>query len=238
MHKKRILRRIANLKETIMAFRADEATKNGNETALEYLIDRSFTDTQRIEAKEAVHEIIEKCGPRVSGYPLWHPLVCNQKSQDSLTNPCEQNGYSGLDHTVLFSNGFITCPYNDGQSVIDSVERLPDHHSADIIAERLETPLYNTGTTPILVYCDWHDGLDNDGLIPKKVAVPLMIENTLPIWKWSTRAERWETMRPYLLGMPHGARSSLFVSQETALAMKKIHNTMNETGMFGPLKMD
>jgi hypothetical protein len=44
-------------------------------------------------------------------------------------------------------------------------------------------------------------------------------------------------MRPYLLGEPHGNRSSLFVSQDTAIALKKIYLSLVETGMFGPLKM-
>jgi hypothetical protein len=43
-------------------------------------------------------------------------------------------------------------------------------------------------------------------------------------------------MRPYLLGEPHGSRSSLFVGQDTALAMKKIYLAMCESGMFGPVK--
>ena len=38
-------------------------------------------------------------------------------------------------------------------------------------------------------------------------------------------------------GRPHGSRSSLFVSQDTALAMKKIYIAMAESGMFGPMKM-
>lgn len=45
-------------------------------------------------------------------------------------------------------------------------------------------------------------------------------------------------MRPYFLGDPHGARSSLFVTQDTAMAMKRVYTAMVESGMFGPLKMD
>jgi hypothetical protein len=44
-------------------------------------------------------------------------------------------------------------------------------------------------------------------------------------------------MRPYLLGQPHGNRSSLFVTQDTALAIKKIYLAMVESGMFGPVKV-
>ena len=221
-----------------MAFRADEAIENGNSSAMDYLVSRNFSEAERAAAKELVLDVIDQCGPSVSGYPLWHPLVCNQDSRNSFTSPDQYNGYQGLDHTVLFANGFITCPYNYGQRVIESVEKLPEHPCADVTAERLDIPLYNTGTDPILVRCNWHMPLELGGQIPKRIAVPLMLENVLPMWRWATRAERWETMRPYLLGQPHGARSSLFVSQETALAMKKAHNAMNESGMFGPLKMD
>lgn len=221
-----------------MAFRSLEAAEKNNDNALNYLVPRIFSDEEREAAKNKVLDMIDECGPAVDGYPLWHPLVSNQPSRDSFTVPNADTGYDGLDHTILFANGFVTCPYADGQRVIDAVENLPPHKNADITAERLGTPLYYTGTDPILVRCSWHEPLDNEGLVPKRIAVPLMIENTLPMWRWATRAERWETMRPYLLGKPHGSRSSLFVSQETALAMKKVHNAMNDSGMFGPLKMD
>ena len=44
-------------------------------------------------------------------------------------------------------------------------------------------------------------------------------------------------MRHYFLGSPHGSRSSLFVSQETGQAMKKIWEALIHTGMFGPIKV-
>ena len=44
-------------------------------------------------------------------------------------------------------------------------------------------------------------------------------------------------MRPYLLGEPHGSRSSLFVTQDTALAIKKIYVAMVESGMYGAAKL-
>ena len=68
-------------------------------------------------------------------------------------------------------------------------------------------------------------------------AMPLILEQEVPCWKWSERAETWETMRPYLLGTPHGSRSSLFVDQETGQAIKKIWNSLIHTGMFGPVKV-
>ncbi len=44
-------------------------------------------------------------------------------------------------------------------------------------------------------------------------------------------------MRSYFLGAPHGARSSLFVSQETGQGIKKVWETLIYTGRFGPIKV-
>jgi hypothetical protein len=44
-------------------------------------------------------------------------------------------------------------------------------------------------------------------------------------------------MQPYLLGAPHGSRSSLFVTQETGQTIKKVWNLLINTGMFGPIKV-
>ncbi len=49
-------------------------------------------------------------------------------------------------------------------------------------------------------------------------------------------AETWWNIRSYILGCPHGSRSSLFVNQHTGAHMRKILETMNDSGMFGPIK--
>ena len=71
----------------------------------------------------------------------------------------------------------------------------------------------------------------------KLIAVPLILEKEVPCWTWSQVAETWESMRSYFLGAPHGARSSLFVSQETGQGIKKVWETLIYTGMFGPIKV-
>nr|UVN18325.1 hypothetical protein pPsy0462c_00066 [Pseudomonas syringae] len=75
-----------------------------------------------------------------------------------------------------FFNGFITCPYGDGQNVLDSVESLPYHPVAEITAKRLDVQLYNTNAQPILVQCNWKKPLSMDGTIPASIAVALMLE--------------------------------------------------------------
>ena len=175
----------------------------------------------------------------VETYPTWHPLVAVTSDRGTtITTPMNGRGYRGLDHTVYFANGFVTCPYTDGQEVINAVRELPSNPIATIGAERLDAKFYHPKTTAVLVRCEWEKGIIEDGMIPKSCAVPLLLERELPCWQWSKVGETWETMRPYFLGRPHGRRSSLFVNQETGQAMKSIWNAIINTGMFGPIKVD
>lgn len=229
-----------------MVFRADEAAQNGYERVERYLVPRTqyADESQRARSREALQDIADKIGPVVETYPSWHPLVCHHNSHNPITTPQENCGYNGLDHTRFFAKGFITCPYGDGQKVIDSVAALPYHpaarhyrHVAAITAERLDVSLYSPDATPILVKCIWEKFINVDGTIPLSIAMPLLLEMELPCWRRSEVAETWETMRPYFLGSPHGSRSSLFVSQETGQAIKKIWNALIHTGMYGPIKV-
>ena len=218
-------------------FRANEAEAKGYESARDYLIPRTFSLSDRKKSEDMLSRLENECGPVVDSYPTWHPLVSNHDPRVPQNTPNKQSGYQGLDHTIFFAHGFVTCPYGDGQEVLDSVAELPTYDWASISAERLETQFYSPDATPILVRCDWKRPLGPGKMVPKSLAVPLMLEMEFPSWRWATRAERWETMRPSFLGAPYGSRSSLFVNQETALAMKRIYLAMVETGMFGPLKM-
>lgn len=222
-----------------MAFRADEAARIGVEEVEAYLVPRArdADEAQRARSREALWDIIDELGPVVDSYPTWHPLVCNHDSRHPTTTPSEQCGYTGLDHTRFFAKGFITCPYGDGQDVLDSVAALPCHPIATISAEKLDVQLYNPNATPILVKCNWEKSLGMDGMIPLSIAMPLLLDKEIPCWQWAEVAETWESMRPYFLGRPHGSRSSLFVNQETGQAIKKIWNALIYTGMFGPIKV-
>ena len=225
-----------------MAFRADEAARVGYEQVEAYLVPRPryADEIQRARSKEALQDIIDELGPVVDAYPSWHPLVCNHDSHHPTTTPSELCGYIGLDHTRYFAHGFITCPYTGSgkaEKVIESVNALPRHPAASITAEKLDVQLYHPDATPVLVKCEWDEPLNADGMIPLSIAMPLILEKEIPCWHWAAVAETWETMRPYLLGSPHGSRSSLFVSQETGQAIKKIWNGLISTGMFGPIKV-
>jgi hypothetical protein len=222
-----------------MAFRADEAIQRGYEEVEAYLIPRTQYADQSVRARsiEALADIVDEIGPVVDTYPTWHPLVCNHENKHPETTPSDRCGYKRLDHTRYFAKGFITCPYGDGQEVIDSVNALPPHPIAHITATRLDAKLYNPNATTILVKCNWEKPLGMDGMIPLSIAMPLILEHELPCWRRSEVAETWETMRYYFLGSPHGALSSLFVNQETGQGIKKVWNSLINTGMFGPIRV-
>lgn len=222
-----------------MAFRADEAARSGLERVLNYFLPhtRGIDPAERARENAELLDILRECGPVVDAYPSWHPLVRNHDDRYPVTTPSRECGYQGLDHTKYFVSGFITCPYGDGQEVLDSVEMLPQLHGAIVTAERLNLTLYNPDATPILVKCDWERPFNEDGTIPLALAMPLLLEKELPCWQWASRAETWESMRPYFLGLPHGSRSSLFVSQDTGHAMKKVWEALINTGMYGPIKV-
>jgi hypothetical protein len=224
---------------TTMAFRADESARIGYEEVEAYLLPRArdVDEEQRKRSKETLQDLADKLGPVVTAYPSWHPLVRHHDNRNPVMTPSKDCGYKGLDHTRYFAHGFITCPYGDAQEALDSVAALPFHPAASITARKLDVQLYNPTATPILVKCEWHKPLEITGMIPLSLAMPLLLENEIPCWQCSQVAETWETMRPYFLGRPHGSRSSLFVSQETGQAMKKIWNELIYTGMFGPIKV-
>ena len=151
--------------------------------------------------------------------------------------PSDRCGYDGLDHTVFSAHTFVCRPYGDGTRIIESVEKM-SHACADITSEALDAPFYGDGSTAILVRCDRRATFSPRHMVPKRLAVPPMIEQDAQTWHRAQVGERWDTMRPCFLGKPHGSRSSLFVTQDTALAMKRAYMAMVESGMFKPLQHD
>ena len=227
-----------------MAFRKDDAKKEGFDTAVDYLVPKGISADDRNKITDYIDDLTVKLGPAISEYPSWHPLVCHHDGTHPETYPSERCGYDGLDHTILFANGFITCPYHGSENVIASVDRLQDHeasvryeHVARIVCEKPELPLYQPNTEPVLVICEWKRPIHVDKTIPKDLAVGLMLENEIPMWRWSKYGETWETMRGYLLGRPCGKRSSLSLDEEAGQAMKKVYTTVVYSGMFGSLKV-
>jgi hypothetical protein len=216
-----------------MIFRAEESAQAGLERAMRYLIPGDATTEERAKVTAGLTEIIAQNGPVVDSYPTWHPLVPQRDPRQPQTIVSDRCGYERLDHTVYFVNAFLTCPYGNASRVIDSALRIDVPGKAgQIIAEEVDIPFYNRSATPVLVRMEWAVPLENGQQIPASRAVPLMLENEVPAWRSAERGESWEEMRHYLLGSPHGRRSSHFVSQATAIQLKKIYEAMNESGMY------
>lgn len=220
-----------------MAFRADEETKDGKAWAETYLLSRlnDLSTKKQSDSRSVLQDLFIDLGPVIDWYPDWHPLLNIQKKTREIVVPHADCGYKGLDHTVFFTQGFITCPYDDGQKVIDSVHKQVLNDAALITAERLAVKLYSSQATAILVKCEWNKPLYDDGTIPLSTAMPLILEKAIEASKVSTFAETWDSMLPHLLGKPHGRRSSLFVNQETGQAIKKTWEILINSGMFGPI---
>jgi len=220
-----------------MAFRADEEIKDGKAWAENYLLSRinDLSAKEQSESRSVLQDLFIDLGPIIDWYPDWHPLLNIKKKTRGVVVPHADCGYLGLDHTIFFAHGFITCPYDDGQKVIDSVQSQEYNDAAFISAERLDVKFYSSQATAILVKCEWNKPLYDDRTIPLSTAMPLILEKAIKISKTSTCAETWDNMLPHLLGKPHGRRSSLFVNQETGQAVKKTWELLINSGMFGPI---
>ncbi|MGE8571754.1 MAG: hypothetical protein ACN6NW_06930 [Acinetobacter amyesii] len=220
-----------------MAFRADEEIKDGKAWAESYLLSQlnDLSIKEQNDSRTALEGIFIDLGPVIDWYPDWHPLLNIQKKTRGVVVPHADCGYKGLDHTVFFAHGFITCPYGDGKEVIESVHAQKYNDFAVISADRLDVKFYSSQATAILVKCEWNNPLYNDGTIPLSTAMPLILEKAIETSKESSFAETWDNMLPHLLGKPYGRRSSLFVNQETGQAIKKTWELLINSGMFGPI---
>lgn len=219
-----------------MKFRFDDEARSGYENAESYLTSH-LPPTQRNTSRALLKTLVaeQELGPVVGSYPTWHPLVWFQDLPTCPSGRPQDCGYRGVDHTVYFANGFITCPYAGGRGVLESAGQMRPP-GADISVTKLGFPLYNEIATPILVRCQWRKPLAPDGTIPSTIAIPLMVLQEVRYWEQAQFGESWEDMRPYLLGSPRGARSSLFVNQTTGQAIKDVYVAIIAAGALGPIK--
>lgn len=224
-----------------MAFRANEAVSENFGYALSTLtLSDTFTNEQKTKIRHWLEDATAKWGPVVDFYPSWHPLVScgNRESADPIITPSDRCGYPEMDHTVYLRNAFVTCPYSNGDKLVKAVNEMRYPDCVAIRAEKVDLPLYAENANPLLVTCDWNHHSQSDGTISQRCAVALMLKEELKFWNDASVAERWDTMRPYLLGRPCGSKSSLFVNQSTGQAMKKAFEAMVMGGTFGPLRLD
>lgn len=218
-------------------FRAYESIQNGFERACRYLTPDGASPAERALVRVKLEEIISECGPVVEGYPAWHPFLMETDPADFAPyTPQNCPSFRLLDHTVYLTNGIITCPYKHAvEDLFSSISSIHHkHHSAYITIEEInDVPLYNSHAQPILIKCKWCGDLESDGSIPLRTALGLMLEREVPAWRWADYNQSWESMNGQILGYPHGARSSLFVNQQTGQQLKSVWTQLVKSGLWG-----
>lgn len=214
-----------------MEFRSPIVAAQQNAKAISYLT-KSLTDPEA--GRERVKELIEELGNATDRYPDWHPILTAppRRAGDHISDLSQVEAYEGLDHTIEFVKGFVTCPYSDADAdcLISAVGQVPE-----LYARRLEEPLYSDHAFPVVVGA-WTVQLEADGTIRSRNALAWFAHQSAGEAINAQVAETWWNIRSNILGSPHGSRSSLFVNQHTGSHMRKILEAMNASGMFGPIK--
>lgn len=214
-----------------MEFRSPSEADRLNAQTTEYLTENLTDPTV---GKEVVQKLIEELGNAVDMFPDWHPILTMPQSpnNDYVSSMSELDAYRGIDHTKYFVSGFVTCPYS-----VDKAERLVKTISQidGLDARRLNTPLYMDNAYPVVVHA-YEVILEADGTIRSRDALAWFAQGMVRYARSAEVAETWWNIRTDILGSPHGARSSLFVNQHTGIHMRKILETLNESGVFGPIK--
>jgi hypothetical protein len=219
-------------------FRANEAAITSRERAISFFANGFKGKWPRQEVTSYIDHLIKKYGPVVDGYPNWHPFTRQPKGDKNDQMETDPRDFEGLDHTIYFRDAFVTAPYHGADLVIESARKKNEPGMADgfcIQAEEITgVLLYHEKATPVLVTCEVPK--EGDGTISKRFAIGSMLSEEVPTYTWGTCGETWEDMRNYILGLPCGSRSSLFVNQETGQALREIFNLLNHHGLFGPMR--
>lgn len=214
-----------------MEFRHPKAASEGNAEALEYLT-KNLSDPEG--GREEFERLGKELGNVVDQYPEWHPILTlpGKGTFDDYNNLSNVPVYGGIDHTRCFVRGFVTCPYSGDTAgkLVEAVNKVEG-----LEAYRLDTPLYMDNACPVVVEA-YQIELEGDGTIRSRDAIAWFTEKTIKHAKNASVAETWWNMRTYLLGAPHGSRSSLFVNQYTGGHIRKILEALNDSGVFGPIK--
>ena len=213
-----------------MEFRASKIAAEQNAHALEYL-------TKNLDDEEAGRRLfgslLEDLGCVVECYPEWHPILTtpSKKRHEDVYDLSSLPIYDGVDHTILFVRGFVTCPYVEEHA--ENLVRQVTEEGLD--AYRIEGPLYANNAYPVVVEAS-NVILEADGTIKSRDAITWFVEKTINDIPRAQVAETWWNIHTMLLGSPHGARSSLFVNQYAGGHIRKILDVLNNSGIFGEIK--
>ena len=219
--------------DTYMEFRANQSAARLNSQAADYFT-KNLSD--RAKGMSLFNEVRARLGNAVESLPDWHPILT--APPDRPRHHWHASSYSQLpvydlcDHTWEFVRGLLTCPYSEtsADNLVEAVNQVQG-----LTAERLEGALYMDGAFPVLIEA-WDVELDTDGTIKSRDALAWFVQATVKHARKAQVAETWWNLRNHALGTPNGARSSLFVNDYTGRHMRKILETLNDSGMFGPIR--
>lgn len=211
-----------------MEFRCPTAAAEANAYSLSYLT-KNLTNLKEGEAE--FERLLERLGNSIDGYPDWHPILTIPPRAGDHGNTL-QTLYKGLDHTIKFVRGFVTCPYSESgaDELVNTANALPGIHSY-----RLNVSLYADNAYPVVVEATQIE-LEADGTIRSRDALAWCVQELVKSAHHAEVAETWWNLRYCILGAPHGSRSSLLVNQYTGGHMRKILDALNNSGMYGPIK--
>jgi hypothetical protein len=214
-----------------MEFRSNAVASQQDVETINYLT-KDLRDPASARAR--VEGLIAELGHSVLMYPDWHPILTAPPSNTSghVSSLSQVHAYRHNDHTRCFVRGFVTCPYSAERAdkLIDEVREV-----GGLTARRLDEPLYSDEAYPVVVEA-YNVELEADGTIRSRDALAWFVQQTAKSATEAQVAETWWNMRQYILGRPHGSRSSLFVNQYTGGHMRKILEALNNSGMFGEIK--
>ncbi|ELP5901896.1 hypothetical protein QTV49_003897 [Vibrio vulnificus] len=204
-----------------------EAIKAVSTNSLSYLTEGL---TNQEDGRIAFEKILEHLGQPVEGYPDWHPILTIPQRPYQVSSSLRSiSAYEGIDHTVSFVKGFVTCPYNEGSAnkLVARVNELDG-----LLAYRLDVSLYSNHAYPVVVEATDIE-LNDDGTVFGRDALIWCTQELVKDAQSSQVAETWDSLRGNLLGRPNISCSSLFVGENTGRGMKNILEAMNGSGMFG-----
>ncbi|WP_273728862.1 hypothetical protein [Brucella gallinifaecis] len=214
-----------------MEFRAPAVAQQQNSKAISYLT-KNLKDPEA--GRQQVEELIKDLGNVVDAFPDWHPILTMppREGNSHVSSLSQLPIYKGCDHTVNFVRGFVTCPYDKvaADKMVAVINIIPGLHGY-----RLDDALYADNAYPVVVECSELE-LDADGTIKGRQALAWFVKLSSEEAFTSHVAETWWNVKECILGIPHGSRSSLFVNQHTGVHMRKIHEAMIASGMFGDIK--
>ena len=215
-----------------MEFRHPTAVADKNFVGMRILT-KSLNVSEK-DKTELFESLVRRLGNVIDSFPVWHPILNSSLKRFDVQYASFENvtAFRGHDHTVLFGRGFITCPYDEesANEIVKAVNKLPE-----LSAERLSENLYNKNTYPVLV--EVRDlKLEDDNTINSKEAIKWYMQYLIDSIEHAQVADTWWSLKETFLGTPCGSRSSILVRQSTGGVFKKLLDTLNPSGIYGPIR--